>query len=51
MYGEFKSYFVNFRLHSRVMSLGSDFKEFSIVSQMLDLRLGYTQNLRSQHLH
>ena len=50
MCGEFESYFVNFMLHCRVMSLDSGSMEFSIVSQMLDLSLAYTQNLMSQRL-
>ena len=50
MCGEFESYFLIFMLHSRVMSLDSGSVEFSIVSQMLDLSLAYTQNLMSQHL-
>ena len=50
MCAEFKSCFVNFMLHSRGMILASDSKEFSIVSQMLDLKPKYTQSLRSQRL-
>ena len=48
---EFKSCFVSFMQHSRVMSLDSGSKESLTESQMLGLSLKYTQSLKSQHLH